>query len=774
MDTGANMTRTTSDAHNVISMGVASDGTVHLSYDHHGHTLRYLKSIPGAATATTWNTSLLTPERSSLNTGGTAVTVVTYPQFVSDPSTSDMLMNYRIGSSGNGDVMMATYDTATGRWNTPHQIINGTGGAVYTDALGSSSTRNAYLNGFDVDATERIHVTWTWRESAGGTNHDIDYAYSDDGGTTWRNNSGTVVGTTNAPMRYDSPGLIIDDGNAANGLLGQIDRRNTLMNQCTQAVDLDGRVHAIMWHADDAHANAVSGFTTAPAAYFHYFRNPTTGAWNRRELPTTRAVGSRPDVAYDADGNLYAAYVTPGAGDAGGYYTSGDLVIATASKATGYADWQIVSTDTRDFAGEPRIDQQRLLSAGVVSVFLQENNAAVTSITGTPLHVIEYAKQANLVIWAGDHGGTWRSGGGLDWDDDGDDVGSSSFDDGERVVFDNNATSFNVQVVGAVAPSSIRFDNTSSRPYTFSGTGIGGSANLHVVGGGKVTLANAANTYSGSTIITNGTLALAAGGSIASPSITIETAGMLDVSGLAGGLVLASGQTLDHAGSQAVTGAVAVGSGGTLIGRGSFAGAVTAHDGGTFRIGNDGITLRPQGVAIDTFESYAVGDVRSVASPPWTAHLSTTLNDIVAAGTGNKALTVGGNVSGYVGTSRTLAANASIANTDTATLFFRFNARTSTLDQSFGLADMATTTNTLFTDFEAQFRLTGDTATTVRVDARDAAAFTAPLATGLALNAWYNVWMVVNQVTDTYDIYLNTGTNDAVSANKLNASPLRF
>jgi hypothetical protein len=134
-------------------------------------------------------------------------------------------------------------------------------------------------------------------------------------------------------------------------------------------------------------------FTTTPAAYFHYFRDPDSGDWTRRDLPTDRAVGSRPDMAYDQQGNVYAVYVSPGPGDGAGvlnYYTEGDLIIAGATKAAGYNDWTILHTDRRDFAGEPFIDQQRLLQQGILSVFIQENNDAITGRTGTPLHVLEY------------------------------------------------------------------------------------------------------------------------------------------------------------------------------------------------------------------------------------------------------------------------------------------------------------------------------------------------------------------------------------------------
>jgi hypothetical protein len=69
---------------------------------------------------------------------------------------------------------------------------------------------------------------------------------------------------------------------------------------------------------------------------------------------------------------------------------------------TYYTDWSILYTDARDFAGEPLVDQSRLLNDGFLSVFIQENDDAVTTITGTPLHVLEFNVVAEL---AGDFNG---------------------------------------------------------------------------------------------------------------------------------------------------------------------------------------------------------------------------------------------------------------------------------------------------------------------------------------------------------------------------------
>jgi autotransporter-associated beta strand protein len=653
MDTGANFTNGdgvgggTWDAHNVVLMGISGEGRIHLSWDHHGHNLRYMNTNPGAATSGTWNSSLLNSERSSLNAGGGSIGTLTYPQFTTDPATGNMFMNYRTGGSGAGNQFIATFNQSTGLWNVPHEFINGTSSIFYDDDFGTSSNnRNAYLNGLDIDSTGRLHTTWTWRETAtGSSNHDIMYAYSDDGGDTWLNNADAVVGTVGSPMNMNSPGITIVP----------MDRGNTLMNQQTQAVDLDNRVHMVMWHKRDG-AAPVTGFTTAPADYFHYYRDPTTGVWNRTELPTSRAVGSRPDMAYDENGNLYVAYVSPGVGDTGGYYTNGDLVIATASKATGYEDWEIVYTDTRDFAGEPFIDQRRLLDGDVVSVFLQENSS-ITTATGSALHIMEFNKLANQVVWAGDDLARWSLGGSTEWDNDNDDVGEQSFENGFRVTFDDGAADFAVHITSHVSPSSTTFSN-SSNDYTITGAGIQNGP-LRLNGIGRVTLANSANAFTGDVDVSGGTLALSGNANLGgAPNVNVEAGAELDATAATNGLVL-SGQILNNRGEvlgnvtatnsstvnlhagHSFTGNLTAQSNSLVTGIGLVSGNLTV-DGGIVRVGGEDLpfTIIPGSTLIDNFSDGNVSEyIRTIV------HDGNTITNITPSVAG------GALVATYAGTS---------------------------------------------------------------------------------------------------------------------------
>ena len=363
----------------------------------------------------------------------------------------------------------------------------------------------------------------------------------------------------------------------------------------------------------------------------------------------------------------------------------------------------------------------------------------------------------------------------------------------------------------SVLLSRLTFDNTN--PYTLGGNGpmtltgdaeiiahsgshevavsVEGTAGLTVNGDGSVAL-SAANTYSGDTNINSGTLALADFGSIPNtPNIQVSESGTFDLTTVDGGSYTLSSQLLTIDGSvtgnlvaddestillnspTAVTGNLTVRDGAMVAGLGTITGNLNAQ-GGTVRVGEQGLSFEPIGHLIDDFETYSLGDVRDVASPPWTPHNDSDKVDIVNDGSGTQVLAFGSNT--YVGVSRYIPGAAQIGNSETATFFFRFNSRTTTPDHCFGLADEVDTQDTAYGNYEVQIRLIDDpnASRTYMLDARDGSTYSTTLASGLRPGAWYNLWVVVDQPSDTYDVYLSTDTADAVPADKLNASPLSF
>ena len=382
------------DAHDVVSLGICpADGTLHMAWDHHNNTLRYRRSVLGLCTTNkaAWGAGMLNAEQNWLVAAGQTELDVTYPQFTMTPA-GRLIFNRRMGISGNGDQYFQIYNPATGVWSPKVQFINRAGTYVGSDAFGTTRTcteRCAYINGLDFDPTGTMHVTWTWRESASQYgNRDICYAYSPDQGTNWFNNAGTLIANTSLgqTITQGSPGITV----------ASINMRQLLINQQAQCVDNDGRVHVLMLHRRQEAGYEPSvfsaQFSTKFTAYYHYFRDPVSGVWSQTRIaPDDYPVGSRPKIGYDAQGNVYAAFLSYPAGtDVVPGYTSGKLVIAAATKAAQYTNWTVMQAFTNSFNGEPLLDQARLLADNILSVYIQENSAT-TTVVGTPLHAFDFA-----------------------------------------------------------------------------------------------------------------------------------------------------------------------------------------------------------------------------------------------------------------------------------------------------------------------------------------------------------------------------------------------
>ena len=395
------------DSHNVVAFGISNDGRVHLSFDQHVDELRYVASNAGAATASdaNFNASIFQNERNSLNVGGARVPQVTYPRFT---NVGDQLVfNYRIGSSDNGNLAAAAYNPESGSWTGSNTFISGQRANpgesnVYVDANGDRNiSRNAYLNGLDADPTGRLHATWTWRERREGANRsngnrDFNYAYSDDLGVTWRNNDGEVIGENGSPVTTNSEGIAIR----------QLDVNQAFINQQGQIVDLQGGVHALVHHRiqDDPRFAFTPGdslFGSQDSAYHHYYRDPDTGEWQVTLVPTLEGVtpgenvnslgnvpdaervGDRPRLAADAEGNVFGVFRA----------RNGDLVIAGAERTVdGFEEWEVLYRDSSaNYQGTPQIDQGRLFSDGVLSVFIQEQALVLEDTpTGSDLRVFDF------------------------------------------------------------------------------------------------------------------------------------------------------------------------------------------------------------------------------------------------------------------------------------------------------------------------------------------------------------------------------------------------
>jgi hypothetical protein len=378
------------DAHNIISIGIcAADGTIHLNFDEHVSMMNYRVSKPGLAShpdQMPWTKEQFGPIRNYLEPGKPQKTF-TYPNFV---ATSDggMQMFFRNGTSGNGDEWIATYDPATATWKNVHEFISGSG--VFTDGGKSSQFRNAYPNPATYAPDGTLDFTWTWRENGMGNNHDIAHALSDDGGLTWLNESGQTVATMG--------GQLISIDSQVPGV--SVSRHLCIMNTQGQAVDSRGNLHVLMWHSDadgmkDAKTGTfeVSWGPRLARRYHHYWRSAADGTWHSAVLPDV--AGTRPRLAVDPHDNLWAMYTIDAgetaAASAGLYFDKGKLVIARATAASGWTDWQRVYVGDGPYLGEVLDDPYRLRADGVLSVMMQSSPSAPGK--ATPLHVLDFRLQ---------------------------------------------------------------------------------------------------------------------------------------------------------------------------------------------------------------------------------------------------------------------------------------------------------------------------------------------------------------------------------------------
>jgi hypothetical protein len=333
---------TANDNHNAISMGISpSDGRIHLSFDHHNSTLHYRKSVSGLVTnpqSYSWNSSQFGAVENNLGSG--TVTNFTYPCFVTAPDNT-LLFYGRIGSSGDGDNYMWRYNN-NGSWTNLGMFIDG-------------GDENGYHHGVLYDKNNRLHMTWCWRATSdGNTNHDLMYAYSDDHGSTWRNNSGSMIGTTGSNPVSPSKDCRV----------WTIGQQTGLINSEGMIIDSQGRVHVIS-------RENVNGTNYQ----MHYWRD-TSGTWHRVNTNiATKVWDNRSTIAYDASGNVYG--ILP------------HIQIASASVSSNYTDWRVVnsSDDGRFFHSEPLIDYFALRAANELYVFVQ---AGTTGSTSSNVYALKY------------------------------------------------------------------------------------------------------------------------------------------------------------------------------------------------------------------------------------------------------------------------------------------------------------------------------------------------------------------------------------------------
>jgi hypothetical protein len=170
-------------------------------------------------------------------------------------------------------------------------------------------------------------------------------------------------------------------------------------------------------------------------------------------------------------------------------------------------------------------------------------------------------------------------------------------------------------------------------------------------------------------------------------------------------------------------------------------------------------------VSVDDFQSYTVGNFNvggSTAQAVWKIRDGAT----TVANSGLVEVRLDGANQhlgfGWGGGQRGVYRPAPpIVEGDVATYYFQVRSQDATPDVSYGLTDQALPTNAApqgFGDFEVQLALVDDGNTTnnlFRLVGRNGGVLQ-ELATGLSPNTWYDIWAVVNNSTDQYNVYFGT------------------
>ncbi|WP_281891191.1 BNR repeat-containing protein [Paenibacillus sp. YYML68] len=342
---------TSTDTHNTAVIGISrADGTIHLAFDHHANDLHYRVSQQGVANnpdTVAWSTNLFGPVKSQLIPGQTE-TKVTYPRFIDVPNGNLQFIR-RDGGSGNGDTILYTYNgNTTHAWTKNGVIISKSG------TYNGSTDRNAYLDRPQY-YNNKLYLTWAWRETPDAmSNHDIMFAYSEDYGVTWKNNSGATVATVGSnPMSITTSGLKVWTINQNHGLL----------NHGYTYVDNKGRVHVITSHAPEGNPNYADWSSArADAKYTHYWRG-TDKVWHKNVMGSV-PLGSRSSILVD---NNYNAYMI---------FSQGDRFrIAAATEATNWSDWGVIYNNVSMDSVAPSVDYLRWKQDGIISAFVQEKPA---------------------------------------------------------------------------------------------------------------------------------------------------------------------------------------------------------------------------------------------------------------------------------------------------------------------------------------------------------------------------------------------------------------
>lgn len=293
-------------------------------------------------------------------------TEVTYPEFYR-LTNGDLIFVYRSGGSGRGNLIMNRYEAKTKTWQRVQDVL-----------IDGENERNAYWQLY-VDNVNTIHLSWVWRETPDvATNHDLCYARSRDGGTTWEKSDGEKC---RLPITAENAEYV-----------WHIPQDSELINQTGMCADKNGNPYiATYWRDRDS---------TVPQYRLVWFDGET---WHmqqvfERKTPFTLKGGgtkripiSRPQLVIDNErgkNNLYYIFRDK---------ERGDKVSLASTRDLEKGIWE--TRDLTDFsvgAWEPTYDTELWREEHKLHLFVQHTDQGDGEKTGLlspqPVYILEVEK----------------------------------------------------------------------------------------------------------------------------------------------------------------------------------------------------------------------------------------------------------------------------------------------------------------------------------------------------------------------------------------------
>lgn len=387
--------RDINDAHNTSSIAIDGDGFLHVAWGVHGNPLLYSRSttsvlndnpfqLVGGSAGNSGSISGVLPFQSS---------GVTYPELTNIPGSGDLLINYRVGSSGDGEWQLARWDNQNDVWTSIHSAVNSgnTGAQPWFDddySGDSLPNTNAYPNGLVFDSSGRLHISWTWRtggDSPSGfsdyqTNHNVMYAYSDNQGIDWYRDNGAI---------YQRDGVHdIDENNAVPVI--HIPEGSSLINATSSAIGGNDHYYMSTYWAPEAsqgnHLRQIMLVAYDGVEWKTHQVSQRDSEYGNNRIPESQLRNyplRRPVVLADEQDRVLVVY--------GDYQRGGGVTVAYSELPT-RDDWTTIDLTTEDLGTwSPTVDLNRWQNDGVLSVYYQPTGLGQAS---TPVSVLEWDARA--------------------------------------------------------------------------------------------------------------------------------------------------------------------------------------------------------------------------------------------------------------------------------------------------------------------------------------------------------------------------------------------